>query len=125
MGVLHDNHSKTSYYNLLRKEIKQSYINNCTSEFNLAYSLKIDEFIPRKKKMVKIIGEYTDWKLYLLGKLDTIEEKGWKNSLTNFIINENNKWFISIYSSENHVFFEQFSFRKFPQENLKPIETEY
>ena len=123
MGILCKKHSKTiPYYELLKKEMKKSYDKICSSEFNISFSLKINEFVPSRKKIVKIIGETTDWKLYLLDHLDITEENSWKNSIYNYIINNSGKWNSKKYGLENKMFIEHFSFRNFPQQTLKKSE---
>jgi hypothetical protein len=75
----------------MKKEIKKSYENILSNEFNRDYSLKVSKFSSDKKKKQRYKieeGEIIDWKLYLLNKFYPKNSKGWKNTLFDFIRNE-------------------------------------
>jgi hypothetical protein len=132
MGT-HQVSSKTSYYKLMKKEIKKSYENIISNEFNRDYSLKVSKFSSDKKKKQHYNieeGEIIDWKLYLLNKFYPKNSKGWKNTLFDFIRNEHEYKVqnYEIYFLQNEIFMSQFSllinpglYMKSRNENVNPI----
>ena len=123
MGINQDS-PKSSYYKLVRKELKKSYENIISNEFNNNFSLQVSKFgSERKKKQRYNIkeGEILDWKIYLLNQFYSKNEKGWKNSLFNFIRNEHeyNVQNYEIYFIENEIFISQFSLLINPKLYLK------
>ena len=132
MGT-HQVSSKTSYYKLMKKEIKKSYENILSNEFNRDYSLKVSKFSSDKKKKQRYKieeGEIIDWKLYLLNQFYSKSDKGWKNSLFKFIRNEHDYKVqnYEIYFLQNEIFMSQFSllinpglYMKSRNEDVNPI----
>ena len=115
------NSSNKSYYELIQKEIKNSYDYIQTSEFNRRYSTQMNKFIEDKKKKKKkqiIEEDIIDWKLYLLNKLHTKEINTWKSSLYNYVINDFDIKHEEIYKLENKIFIQQFILLSFPQIHL-------
>ena len=114
---------KSSYYNLLQKDIKKSLFEIQLSDFNKAYSLKMKRFIEDKqRKEINILTEnkVIDWKKYLLEKLKTNRLQNWRYSLYDFIQNELSDDRVYIY--ENQIFIQQFVLSSFPQFYLKDDE---
>ena len=132
MGT-HQVSSKTSYYKLMKKEIKKSYENILSNEFNRDYSLKVSKFSSDKKKKQRYKieeGEIIDWKLYLLNQFYSKSDKGWKNPLFKFIRNEHDYKVqnYEIYFLQNEIFMSQFSllinpglYMKSRNEDVNPI----
>ena len=132
MGT-HQDSPKISYYKLIKKEIKKSYENIISNEFNRDYSLKVSKFSSDKKKKQHYNieeGEIIDWKLYLLNKFYPKNSKGWKNTLFDFIRNEHEYKVqnYEIYFLQNEIFMSQFSllinpglYMKSRNENVNPI----
>ena len=123
MGVCNN---KISYYELLRKKMKQSYDLIQANESNRKYSFKINQFVSSKKRKIFdiLIGETYDWKFYLLNRLDSnrFNVGNWENYLHNFIEEEIENKKENIYKKyilENEMFLEQFNLRNFPQLALK------
>ena len=114
------NSSNKSYYNLIQKEIKNSYDYIQTSEFNQQYSMKKNKFVidnSKKINLIKTQEKMIDWKAYLLNELSTRETQGWKPNLYYFI-----SWLphnYKIYLFENEIFTEQYVLLNFPQYYLK------
>ena len=116
---------KTSYYNILEKELKNSYDKIQNNKFNKEYSLKMNQFISsRKSRVINIIEGNIDWKSYLLNKLDSSNDSSWEFSLSNYIYSEfNKKRLEEKYKYENEIFYNQFFLRNNPQLALKDSEN--
>ena len=121
---------KKSYYELLQKEIKNSYKGILLSEFNKEIILSFDKFVPSKrKKKMKINGLKIHWKSFLLDMLSTGENKSWKTIIYNYIQNDYNKETVAMpeekYLLENEIFFKQFCLRNFPGQILIDTKNSY
>ena len=116
---------KKSYYNILEKELKNSYDKIQNNKFNKEYSLKMNQFInSRKSRVINIIEGNIDWKSYLLNKLDSSNDSSWEFSLSNYIYSEfNKKRLEEKYNYENEIFYNQFFLRNNPQLALKDSEN--
>ena len=114
------NSSNKSYYNLIQKEIKNSYDYIQISEFNQQYSMKKNKFVidnSKKINLIKTQEKMIDWKAYLLNELSTRETQGWKPNLYYFISRLPHNY--KIYLFENEIFTEQYVLLNFPQYYLK------
>ena len=114
------NSSNKSYYNLIQKEIKNSYDYIQTSEFNQKYSMKKNKFVidnSKKINLIKTQEKMIDWKAYLLNELSTRETQGWKPNLYYFISRLPHNY--KIYLFENEIFTEQYALLNFPLYYLK------
>ena len=112
--------SKSSYFNLIKKEIKVSFDYIQTSDFNKQYSIRKNKLAEENKKKIKRINigdEIVDWKKYLLDNFDTRTEGTWKSFLFNFIQNELKTDYA--YLLENEVFMSQIILTNFPQFYIK------
>ena len=112
--------SKSSYFNLIKKEIKLSFDYIQTSDFNKQYSIRKNKLAEENKKKIKRINigdEIVDWKKYLLDNFDTRTEGTWKSFLFNFIQNELKTDYT--YLLENEVFMSQIILTNFPQFYIK------
>jgi len=112
------NYYKTSYYKLVKKNLKKSFDNIITSEFNKYYSIQLKKFEDNKKKKNDADEENNiNWKGYLLDKLFVKKTTSWKYHLYNYILNDqdivNSNY--NIYFFENRIFTEQFFLLSFPQ----------
>ena len=118
MGCLHNYSHKSSYYKLLKKNLKKSFDNIITSEFNKSYSLQLKKFEEDKKKNNYVNeGDNINWKSFLLDKLSVENESSWKYHVYNYIMNDEdiiNSNF-NFYYFENQIFTEQFFLLNFPQ----------
>ena len=84
------NYYKTSYYKLVKKNLKKSFDNIITSEFNKYYSIQLKKFEDNKKKKNDTDEENNiNWKDYLLDKLFVKKTTSWKYHLYNYILNLN------------------------------------
>ena len=113
MGINQES-SKSSYYKFMRKELKKSYDNIISNDFNKNYSLQMSKFNSEKKKKKYIgddEGDIIDWKIFLLNQFSTSDKKSWKYSIFNFIKNEHDYKVqnYEIYFLENEIFMNQFS----------------
>ena len=113
MGINQES-SKSSYYKFMRKELKKSYDNIISNDFNKNYSLQMSKFNSEKKKKKYIDddeGDIIDWKIFLLNQFSTSDKKSWKYSIFNFIKNEHDYKVqnYEIYFLENEIFMNQFS----------------
>ena len=113
MGINQES-SKSSYYKFMRKELKKSYDNIISNDFNKNYSLQMSKFNSEKKKKKYISddeGDIIDWKIFLLNQFSTSDKKSWKYSIFNFIKNEHDYKVqnYEIYFLENEIFMNQFS----------------
>ena len=123
MGIIQVS-PKSSYYKLVRKELKKSYENIISNEFNNNFSLQVSKFGSEKKKKQRYNveeGQILDWKIYLLNEFYSNNEKNWKNSLFNFIRNEHEYKVqnYEIYFIENLTFISQFSLLRNPELYMK------
>ena len=115
------NSPKDSYYELFKKEIKNSYDTIKLNKYNKKYSINANKLIGGKKTKNKNQtqkGDMKDWKAYILDKLYCTQSKNWKNSLFNFIINDFDIKNDEIYNYENKIFIQQFVLLSFPQLHL-------
>ena len=113
MGINQES-SKSSYYKFMRKELKKSYDNIISNDFNKNYSLQMSKFNSEKRKKKYISddeGDIIDWKIFLLNQFSTSDKKSWKYSIFNFIKNEHDYKVqnYEIYFLENEIFMNQFS----------------
>ena len=112
--------SKSSYFNLIKKDIKYSFDYIQASDFNKEYSIRMNKLVEENKKIIKRInieGEIVDWKRYLLDSFINRMEGTWKNFLFEFIQNELKTDYA--YLLENEVFMSQIILKNFPQFYIK------
>lgn len=114
MGVCSN---KVSYYNYLKKVMKNNYDENYSSLFNRNFGFHKIKFIQRKKLSQNNnnpINFYLDWKKYLLEKLNTNKTTSWKYALYNSI---NSDEFNSVneFLYQNEIFFKEFSILNMPK----------
>ena len=117
MGVYSN---KVSYYNFLKKTLKNEYEENYTSIFNKNFCFKNNGFVQNKKSKNKNqpINSFINWKKYLLDKLKTNKVKSWKYGLYNSILNDENKY-INEFLYQNEIFFKEFSILNMPKSIAK------
>ena len=116
MGVCSN---KVSYYNYMKKVLKNNYDENYSSLFNKNFGFQKNKFIQRKisKNNNTQINYYLNWKNYLLEKLKSYNSKSWNYALYNSLINDEFNT-INEFLYQNEIFFEEFSILNMP----KPIE---
>ena len=116
MGVCSN---KVSYYNYMKKVLKNNYDENYSSLFNKNFGFQKNKFIQRKlsKNNNAQINYYLNWKNYLLEKLKLYNSKSWNYALYNSLINDEFNT-INEFLYQNEIFFEEFSILNMP----KPIE---
>ena len=116
--------SKSSYYKFMKKQLKKSFDNIITSEFNRNYSIQLKKFEEEKKKkrLINDEGDIIDWKSYLLDKLSMKDISNWKKNIYEDIINNAINSNFQIYLLENEIFTQQFFLLNFPQFYLKDSE---
>ena len=122
MGVFQSSSksSKSSYFKLIKKEIKNSYDYIQTSDFNKQYSIlmnKLDGDNKKKLKKINVEGEIINWKEYLLDNFYNKKTGSWKNALYNCILNELEINYV--YPLENEIFMSQIILTNFPQFYIK------
>ena len=108
MGVCSN---KVSYYNYMKKVLKNNYDENYSSLFNKNFGFQKNKFIQRKlsKNNNAQINYYLNWKNYLLEKLKLYNSKSWNYALYNSLINDEFNT-INEFLYQNEIFFEEFSF---------------
>ena len=113
MGVCSN---KVSYYNYMKKVLKNNYDENYSSLFNKNFGLQKNKFIQRKlsKNNNAPINYYLNWKNYLLEKLKSYNSKSWNYALYNSLINDEFNT-INEFLYQNEIFFEEFSVLNMPK----------
>ena len=116
--------SKSSYYKFMKKQLKKSFDNILSSEFNRNYSIQLKKFEEEKKKkrLINDEGDIIDWKSYLLDKLSIKDISNWKKNIYEDIINTAINSNFQIYLLENEIFTQQFFLLNFPLFYLKDSE---
>ena len=116
MGVCSN---KVSYYNYMKKVLKNNYDENYSSLFNKNFGFQKNKFIQRKlsKNNNAQKNDYLNWKNYLLEKLKSYNSKSCNYALYNSLINDEFNT-INEFLYQNEIFFEEFSILYMP----KPIE---
>ncbi len=123
MGADNEN-EKALYYNILEKELKNSYVNVQNNKFNKEYIFKNLFILSNKYEENNIREDDINWKTFLLDKLDSHEVGSWEFSLYNYIDLEYNKNRLEEnYIYENEIFYNQFFLRNNPQLALKDSEN--
>ena len=119
MGVCSN---KVSYYNYMKKVLKNNYDENYSSLFNKNFGFQKNKFIQRKisKNNNAQINYYLNWKNYLLEKLKSYNSKSWNYALYNSLINDEFNT-INEFLYQNEIFFEEFSVLNMPK-SLKKID---
>ena len=113
MGVCSN---KVSYYNYMKKVLKNNYDENYSSLFNKNFGFQKNKFIQRKlsKNNNAQINYYLNWKNYLLEKLKLYNSKSWNYALYNSLINDEFNT-INEFLYQNEIFFEEFSVLNMPK----------
>ena len=113
MGVCSN---KVSYYNYMKKVLKNNYDENYSSLFNKNFGFQKNKFIQRKlsKNNNAPINYYLNWKNYLLEKLKSYNSKSWNYALYNSLINDEFNT-INEFLYQNEIFFEEFSVLNMPK----------
>ena len=113
MGVCSN---KISYYNYMKKVLKNNYDENYSSLFNKNFGFQKNKFIQRKlsKNNNAPINYYLNWKNYLLEKLKLYNSKSWNYALYNSLINDEFNT-INEFLYQNEIFFEEFSVLNMPK----------
>ena len=113
MGVCSN---KVSYYNYMKKVLKNNYDENYSSLFNKNFGFQKNKFIQRKqsKNNNASINYYLNWKNYLLEKLKSYNSKSWNYALYNSLINDEFNT-INEFLYHNEIFFEEFSVLNMPK----------
>ena len=113
MGVCSN---KVSYYNYMKKVLKNNYDENYSSLFNKNFGFQKNKFIQRKlsKNNNAQINYYLNWKNYLLEKLKSYNSKSWNYALYNSLINDEFNT-INEFLYQNEIFFEEFSVLNMPK----------
>ena len=113
MGVCSN---KVSYYNYMKKVLKNNYDENYSSLFNKNFGFQKNKFIQRKlsKNNNAPINYYLNWKNYLLEKLKLYNSKSWNYALYNSLINDEFNT-INEFLYQNEIFFEEFSVLNMPK----------
>ena len=113
MGVCSN---KVSYYNYMKKVLKNNYDENYSSLFNKNFGFQKNKFIQRKlsKNNNAPIKYYLNWKNYLLEKLKSYNSKSWNYALYNSLINDEFNT-INEFLYQNEIFFEEFSVLNMPK----------
>ena len=113
MGVCSN---KVSYYNYIKKVLKNNYDENYSSLFNKNFGFQKNKFIQRKlsKNNNAQINYYLNWKNYLLEKLKSYNSKSWNYALYNSLINDEFNT-INEFLYQNEIFFEEFSVLNMPK----------
>lgn len=113
MGVCSN---KVSYYNYMKKVLKNNYGENYSSLFNKNFGFQKNKFIQRKlsKNNNAQINYYLNWKNYLLEKLKSYNSKSWNYALYNSLINDEFNT-INEFLYQNEIFFEEFSVLNMPK----------
>ena len=113
MGVCSN---KVSYYNYMKKVLKNNYDENYSSLFNKNFGFQKNKFIQRKlsKNNNAQINYYLNWKNYLLEKLKSYNSKSWNYALYNSLINDEFNT-INEFLYQNDIFFEEFSVLNMPK----------
>ena len=113
MGVCSN---KISYYNYMKKVLKNNYDENYSSLFNKNFGFQKNKFIQRKlsKNNNAQINYYLNWKNYLLEKLKLYNSKSWNYALYNSLINDEFNT-INEFLYQNEIFFEEFSVLNMPK----------
>ena len=113
MGVCSN---KISYYNYMKKVLKNNYDENYSSLFNKNFGFQKNKFIQRKlsKNNNAQINYYLNWKNYLLEKLKLYNSKSWNYALYNSLINDEFNT-INEFLYQNEIFFEEFSILNMPK----------
>ena len=113
MGVCSN---KISYYNYMKKVLKNNYDENYSSLFNKNFGFQKNKFIQRKlsKNNNAQINYYLNWKNYLLEKLKSYNSKSWNYALYNSLINDEFNT-INEFLYQNEIFFEEFSVLNMPK----------
>ena len=113
MGVCSN---KVSYYNYMKKVLKNNYDENYSSLFNKNFGFQKNKFIQRKlsKNNNAQINYYLNWKNYLLEKLKSYNSKSWNYALYNSLINDEFNT-INEFLYQNEIFFEEFSILNMPK----------
>ena len=113
MGVCSN---KVSYYNYMKKVLKNNYDENYSSLFNKNFGFQKNKFIQRKlsKNNNAQINYYLNWKNYLLEKLKSYNSKSWNYALYNSLINDEFNT-INEFLYQNELFFEEFSVLNMPK----------
>ena len=113
MGVCSN---KVSYYNYMKKVLKNNYDENYSSLFNKNFGFQKNKFIQRKlsKNNNAPINYYLNWKNYLLEKLKSYNSKSWNYALYNSLINDEFNT-INEFLYHNEIFFEEFSVLNMPK----------
>ena len=113
MGVCSN---KVSYYNYMKKVLKNNYDENYSSLFNKNFGFQKNKFIQRKlsKNNNAPINYYLNWKNYLLEKLKSYNSKSWNYALYNSLINDEFNT-INEFLYQNEIFFEEFSILNMPK----------
>ena len=113
MGVCSN---KISYYNYMKKVLKNNYDENYSSLFNKNFGFQKNKFIQRKlsKNNNAPINYYLNWKNYLLEKLKSYNSKSWNYALYNSLINDEFNT-INEFLYQNEIFFEEFSVLNMPK----------
>ena len=122
MGVCSN---KVSYYNYMKKVLKNNYDENYSSLFNKNFGFQKNKFIQRKqsKNNNAQINYYLNWKNYLLEKLKLYNSKSWNYALYNSLINDEFNT-INEFLYQNEIFFEEFSILNMPKSLEKIDKTE-
>ena len=118
MGNISKKSEKSSFYEILKKNIKKSFDEIHSSQYNTIFSLKKNEFKQSKLKRNIILEETTDWKSYLLDNLKKYknqESNNWATNLDIFINTDDFKFSFNKYIYENKTFFKHFSLRHLPE----------
>ena len=113
MGVCSN---KVSYYNYMKKVLKNNYDENYSSLFNKNFGFQKNKFIQRKlsKNNNAPINYYLNWKNYLLEKLKSYNSKSWNYALYNSLINDEFNT-INEFLYQNEIFFKEFSVLNMPK----------
>ena len=113
MGVCSN---KVSYYNYMKKVLKNNYDENYSSLFNKNFGFQKNKFIQRKlsKNNNAQINYYLNWKNYLLEKLKSYNSKSWNYALYNSLINDEFNT-INEFLYQNEIFFKEFSVLNMPK----------
>ena len=113
MGVCSN---KVSYYNYMKKVLKNNYDENYSSLFNKNFGFQKNKFIQRKlsKNNNAPINYYLNWKNYLLEKLKSYNSKSWNYALYNSLINDEFNT-INEFLYQNEIFFDEFSVLNMPK----------
>ena len=113
MGVCSN---KVSYYNYMKKVLKNNYDENYSSLFNKNFGFQKNKFIQRKlsKNNNAQINYYLNWKNYLLEKLKLYNSKSWNYALYNSLINDEFNT-INEFLYQNEIFFDEFSVLNMPK----------